>query len=39
MEESLIVIRDTKFFYFYFDWPEVVEKKLKHETEYTVKNN
>ena len=39
MEESFIAIRDTKFFYFDFDWPKDIDKKLKHETGYIVKNN
>ena len=30
MEENMIVIRDPKLFYFYFDWPENVDVNLKH---------
>ena len=39
MEENIVVIRDPKPFYFYFDWPKVVEKNLKHEIECIIKSN
>ena len=32
MEENMIVIRDPKTVYFYFDWPKDVDENLKHET-------
>ena len=28
----MIVIRDPKTVYFYFDWPKDVDENLKHET-------
>ena len=31
MEENMIFIRDSKTFYFHFDWPKNVDEKLKHE--------
>ena len=36
MEENIVVMKDPKTFYFYFDWPKDVEKNLKHETEYII---
>ena len=39
MEENIIVIRDPKTFYFYFDWPNDVDKNLKHENEFIIKSN
>ena len=39
MEENIIVIRDPKTFYFYFDWPNDVDKNVKHETEFIIKSN
>ena len=32
----MVVMKDPKTFYFYFDWPKDVEKNLKHETEYII---
>ena len=37
MKENMIVIRDHKTFYFHFDWPEDVDKNLKHENEFIIK--
>ena len=37
MEENMIVIRDPKTFYFYFDWPKNVDENLKQETEFIIK--
>ena len=34
MEINMIVIRDLKTFYFYFDWPKDVDKNLKHENKF-----
>ena len=34
----MTVIRDPKSFYFDFDWPENVDKNLKHETQFTRKS-
>ena len=31
MEENMIVIRDSKSFYFDFDWPKYIDENLKHE--------
>ena len=39
MEENMIVIRDTKTFYFDFDWPKDVDENLKHKIEYIIKSN
>ena len=39
MEENIIVIRDPKTFYFYFNWPKDVDENSKHETEFITKNN
>ena len=39
MEEHMIVIRDSKTFYFNFDWPEDVDENLKHEIEFIIKRN
>ena len=39
MEENMIVIRDPKTFFFYFDWPKDVDKKLKHEIKFIIKSN
>ena len=39
MEENMIVIKDPKTFYFYFDWPKDVDENLKHEIEFIIKNN
>ena len=38
MEESIIVMRYPKTFYFYFFWPKD-DKNLKHEIEFIIKNN
>ena len=39
MEENMIVIRDPKTFYFYFNWPKDVDENSKHETEFIIKSN
>ena len=39
MEENMIVIRDPKTFYIYFDWPKEVNENLKHEIEFIIKSN
>ena len=39
MEENMIVIRDPKTFYFYFDCPKSVDENLKHKIEFTMKSN
>ena len=38
MENNTIVIRDTKTFYFDFDWPKDVDENLKHEIEFIIKS-
>ena len=38
MEENMIVIRDPKTFYFYFDWPKDVIENLQHDIEYIIKS-
>ena len=35
----MIVMRDPKTFYFYFDWPKEVNENLKHEIEFIMKSN
>ena len=35
----MIVKRDSKTFYFNFDWPKDVNKILKHEIEFMIKSN
>ena len=39
MKENMIVIREPKMFYFYFDWSKDVGKNLKHEIESITKSN
>ena len=39
MEESMIVIRDTKTFCCDSNLPEYVDRNLKHEIELTIKSN
>ena len=39
MEENIVVIRDSKTFYFDFDWPRNVDQDLKYETEFIIKSN
>ena len=39
MEEKMIVMRDSKFFYFDFDWSKNVNENLKHEIEFIIKSN
>ena len=38
MEESMILITDTKTFCFNFDCPKCVDENLKHEIEFTIKS-
>ena len=35
----MIVIKDAKTFYFYFDQPKNVDENLKHEIEFMIKSN
>ena len=39
MEQSMIVIRGPKTFYFNFDCPNNVDENLKHEIEFIIKSN
>ena len=39
MKEKMIVIRDPKNFYFYFDWPKDVDENLKHKIEFIIESN
>ena len=39
MEEIMIAIRDSKTFYFDFDWPKDIDENLKHEMELFIKSN
>ena len=34
----MIVIRDPKTFYFYFDWPKDIIENLQHDIEYIIKS-
>ena len=36
MEENIVVIRNPKTFYFYFDWPKDVGKNLKDEIKFII---
>ena len=35
----MIIIRDSKTFYFNVDFPKDVDESLKHEIEFTIKSN
>ena len=35
----MVVIRDSKIFYFDFDWTKDVDKNLNHKTEFVIKSN
>ena len=35
----MVVIREPKTFYFDFDWPKDVDKNLKQDVEFTIKDN
>ena len=35
----MVVIRDPKIFYFYFDWTKDVDKNLNHKIEFVIKSN
>ena len=35
----MIGIRDSKAFYFEFDWPKVVDENFKHQIEFIIKSN
>ena len=35
----MIVVRDTKTFYFDFHWPKAVDGNLKHKIAYIIKSN
>ena len=39
MEQNMVIIRETKNFYFDFDWPENINENLKHEIEFIIKSN
>ena len=39
MEENIIVIRDTKIFYFGFNWPKDDDENLIHNIEFIIKSN
>ena len=39
MEENMIVIRDSKTFYFDFNWPKDIDDNLKHEIDFIIKSN
>ena len=39
MEENMVVIRQPKTFYFYFDWPNDVDENLRHEIVKVIKSN
>ena len=35
----MVVIRDSKIFYFDFDWTKDVDKNLNHKIEFVIKSN
>ena len=35
----MVVIRESKTFYFDFDWPKNIDDNLKHEIEFIVQSN
>ena len=35
----MILVRDPKTFYFYFDWPKDFDERLNHEIELIIKSN
>ena len=35
----MVVVRDSKTFCFYFNWPKDVDENLKHEIEFMIKSN
>ena len=35
----MIVIRDSKTFYFHFDWPKNFDENLKHQNDFIIKSN
>ena len=39
MEENMIVKRDSKTFYFHFNWPKDVDENLNHQIEFIIKSN
>ena len=39
MEESMVVTRESKTFYFDFDWPKYFDENLKHKIEFIIKSN
>ena len=39
MEENMIVIRDSKTFYFDFNWPKDFDDNLTHEIDFVIKSN
>ena len=39
MEKNMVVIRDPKTFYFYFDWSKDVDRNLKHKTKFIIKTH
>ena len=39
MEESMVVTREPKTFYFDFDWPKDFDENLKYKIEFIIKSN
>ena len=39
MEEKMIVVKDTKYFKFNFDWSKDFNENLKHKIEFIIKSN
>ena len=37
MKENMVLIKEPKTFYFYFDWRKDVIKNLKHKIEFIIK--
>ena len=38
-DNKLVEITDPKNFHFYFDLPKVIDRNLKHEVDYIIKQN
>ena len=39
MEEKMIVVKDTKYFKFNFDWSKDFNENLKYKIEFIIKSN
>ena len=39
LEENIVVKKDPKTFYFYFDWPKDVDENFKYKIEFVIKSD